>query len=226
MPIEKMTPAPFSEAPAQPRDAATVVVMRDSAQGPELYLVKRSREVDFMAGAHVFPGGRFDPSDASMEACAVRETFEEAGLTLDPAALVPWVRWVTPVISPRRFDARFFLARMPAGQTAVVDGREAIEGLWITPKQALERWLANEMMLPPATARSIDVLSAHRDVEEALETAARRTPPVLMPVVWNGDGRAFISLPGDPHHPDPDTLGGSIFRIQLEEGRYRPVPAG
>ena len=79
--------------PAQPRDAATVVVLRDAARGMEVYLVKRSRAVDFMAGAHVFPGGRLDKADSSLEACAVRETLEEAGLVLDIAALVPWVRW-------------------------------------------------------------------------------------------------------------------------------------
>jgi 8-oxo-dGTP pyrophosphatase MutT (NUDIX family) len=224
--MKKEMPASFTEGPVPPRDAATVVVLRDGAQGPELYLVKRSREVDFMAGAYVFPGGRLDASDASLEACAVRETFEEAGLRLKPAALVPWVRWVTPVISPRRFDARFFLARMPEGQEPKVDGREAVEGLWITAKAALERWQLGDMLLPPATARSIDVLALHRNVQEALDAAAKQAPPLLMPVVWNSDGRAFISLPGDPHHPEPDTLGGSIFRIQLEEGRYRPVPAG
>ena len=50
--------------PAEPRDAATVVVLRDGSAGVEVYLVKRSRAVDFMAGAHVFPGGRLDPADA------------------------------------------------------------------------------------------------------------------------------------------------------------------
>jgi len=281
--MTKVMPPPFTDGPARPRDAATVVVMRDAAQGPELYLVKRSREVDFMAGAHVFPGGRLDKADSSAQACAllsagtaalharlseqvspthaaglfvsaIRETFEEAGLLfgrlatgwtteearralaggalfatlveyLDAGALVPWVRWITPVISPRRFDARFFLAKAPAGQAPKVDGREATEGLWITPRDALERWQRGDMQLPPATARSIDALTMFRSVDEALDAAAMRAPSVLMPVVWNSDGRAFISLPGDPHHPEPDTLGGSIFRIQLEEGRYRPVPA-
>ena len=71
--------------PAEPRDAATVVVSRDGSAGVEVYLVKRSRAVDFMAGAHVFPVGRLDPADSSLEACAVRETGEEAALVLDPA---------------------------------------------------------------------------------------------------------------------------------------------
>jgi 8-oxo-dGTP pyrophosphatase MutT (NUDIX family) len=271
-------------APAQPRDAATVVVLRDGARGPEVYLVKRSRQVDFMAGAHVFPGGRLDKADSSPSTCAllsteakdlharlgeplpathaaglfvaaIRETFEEAGLLLgrlaagwgaddarhavangalfstlvehlDARALVPWARWVTPEVSPKRFDARFFVARAPEGQEPRVDGREATEGLWITPREALARWAEGDMQLPPATAKSIDALAVHRTVDEALAAAAAlRPPPVVMPVVWNEDGRAYISLPGDPRHPMPDPLGGSIRRIQLVEGRYRAVKA-
>ena len=217
-------PAP---PPAKPRDAATVVVLRDGARGLEVYLVKRSRAVDFMAGAHVFPGGRLDPADRSLEACAVRETFEEAGLALDAGALVPWVRWITPEISPKRFDARFFLARAPEGQEPKVDGYEATEGLWIAPAAALQRWEDGGILFPPATAKSVEMLTAYATVDAALEAAAKRPPPVAMPLVWNDkeSGRAYISLPGDPRHPSPDVLGGKIRRFQLAEGRYRQVSA-
>ncbi len=219
--------------PAEPRDAATVVVLRDAPgsvrkAGLEVYLVKRSRTVDFMAGAHVFPGGRLDPADSSLEACAVRETGEEAALVLDPAALVPWVRWITPEISPKRFDARFFLARAPEGQEPRVDGHEATEGLWIAPAEAMQRWEDGGMLLAPATAKSVEMLTSYSTVAAALEAAARRTPPLVMPVVWNDEetGRAYISLPGDPRHPSPDVLGGKIRRFQLAEGRYSQVSAG
>ena len=193
----------------------------------EVYLVKRSRAVDFMAGAHVFPGGRLDPADSSLDACAVRETCEEAALVLDPAALVPWVRWITPELSPKRFDARFFLARAPEGQEPRVDGREATEGLWIAPADAMQRWEDGEIQLAPATAKSIEMLLAFGSVEDALADAMRRPPPVVMPVVWNDkeSGRAYISLPGDPRHPSPDVLSGKIHRFQLAEGRYRRVNA-
>ena len=222
------TSHPAPATPSQPRDAATVVILRDSAQGFEVYLIKRSRMMDFMAGAHVFPGGRLDLTDGSLEACAVRETFEEAGLQLEAALLVPWVRWITPEISPRRFDARFYLARAPQGQEARIDGREAVEGLWISPTEALARWLDGEMQFAPATAKCLDALLAYVTVEEALAAAARRPPPVMMPLVWNDKetGRAYISLPGDPRHAVAnDALGGKILRLKLETGRYRPVAA-
>ena len=48
---------------ANPRPAATVVVMRDSAAGPEMFMVRRHQDTAFMGGAYVFPGGRVDAHD-------------------------------------------------------------------------------------------------------------------------------------------------------------------
>src|SRR3954454_9458825 len=49
--------------PANPRPAATVVVLRDSSAGPEVFMVRRHEATAFMGGAHVFPGGRVDSRD-------------------------------------------------------------------------------------------------------------------------------------------------------------------
>lgn len=96
--------------PVPARAAATVVLLRDGAQGPEAYLVKRSTTMVFAGGRYAFPGGRVDPRDAEMPAAgawagpspaqwaqrfacaeseavalvcaAVRETFEETGVLL------------------------------------------------------------------------------------------------------------------------------------------------
>lgn len=50
--------------PAVPRPAATIVLMRDGRDGPELLLMKRNRNAGFVPGAYVFPGGRVDAADA------------------------------------------------------------------------------------------------------------------------------------------------------------------
>src|SRR6187402_2856958 len=75
--------------------AATVVVLRDAAVAPEVFMVRRHERTAFMAGAFVFPGGRVDPADgaviatqphhtavAAYGAAALRELFEEAGILL------------------------------------------------------------------------------------------------------------------------------------------------
>jgi 8-oxo-dGTP pyrophosphatase MutT (NUDIX family) len=95
--------------PAPPRAAATVVLLRDGADGVEAFLQRRVRTMAFAPGVHVFPGGSVDPRDLSLPdgawagpppagwadllsadepltralvCAAVRETFEETGVLL------------------------------------------------------------------------------------------------------------------------------------------------
>ncbi|HET6816697.1 MAG TPA: NUDIX hydrolase [Mycobacteriales bacterium] len=94
---------------AEPRHAATVVLLRDGADGVEAYLLRRQKTMAFAAGMYVFPGGSVDPRDESLPdsawigprpaewapiltaddalakalvCAAVRETFEESGVVL------------------------------------------------------------------------------------------------------------------------------------------------
>ncbi len=96
-------------APAEPKPAATVVLLRDGADGVEAYLLRRKGTMAFAAGMHVFPGGGVDPRDTELPdnawsgpspgqwarllsadeklatalvCAAVRETFEESGVLL------------------------------------------------------------------------------------------------------------------------------------------------
>ena len=100
-----------------PRDAATVVLLRDGADGPEIYLLRRHARMAFAPGQAVFPGGAVDPRDRDADVgwtgpdaaswaarfrcdvptarglvcAAVRETFEESGVLLagpDEASVV------------------------------------------------------------------------------------------------------------------------------------------
>lgn len=94
--------------PVQPRNAATVVLMRDGDTGPEVYLMRRQVSMAFAGGFAVFPGGGVDPRDddptlawagpsvaqwaselgtdeagaRALVCAAVRETFEESGVLL------------------------------------------------------------------------------------------------------------------------------------------------
>ena len=43
--------------------AATVMMLRDTDDGPEVFMVVRHHEIDFASGALVFPGGKVDPAD-------------------------------------------------------------------------------------------------------------------------------------------------------------------
>lgn len=88
-------------APVTPRPAATILLLRDTGDGPQVLMTRRSATASFGPGAYVFPGGVVDPRDASPLArelararrdqdevllsyatAAVREAFEELGILL------------------------------------------------------------------------------------------------------------------------------------------------
>src|SRR5437763_3565747 len=90
---------------SEPRQAASVILLRDSAEGPEVLLVQRNPASRFMGGAWVFPGGAVRDGDADPRATGVRELEEEAGVALgDGHELVPFSRWITPAQVKIRFD--------------------------------------------------------------------------------------------------------------------------
>jgi 8-oxo-dGTP pyrophosphatase MutT (NUDIX family) len=83
---------PGARAPddGAPRRAAVAIVLRDAGEsGIELLLIKRSeREGDPWSGQIALPGGRHDPTDATLQDTAVRETREETGIDLAERGLV------------------------------------------------------------------------------------------------------------------------------------------
>lgn len=248
-------------APPAPRPASTVIVCRPctattaGAAAFELLLVKRHGKSGFMAGAHVFPGGRVDEADqlgdaARAEAAhalldgaveksaalgflqaAVRETREEANVDVDASAFFPWAWWITPAEEPKRFDTRFFLCAVPAGTVAVVDDHEAVAFAWLTPKDALQAYGKGEIALAPPTLATLEDLAAFTSVADAARAVARPLRAICPRIVSTDDG-LVLALPGDPLHDvrEPAFTHRSRF-IMNESGRFasalvsRAVPA-
>ncbi|MFZ5550534.1 MAG: MBL fold metallo-hydrolase [Pseudomonadota bacterium] len=117
------------------------------------------------------------------------------GLRLDAGALAYHSHWLTPPGMPKRFDTRFFIARAPQGQAAVVDAGEALELAWLTPGQALDK--ARALKLLPVTRETLKDLARFPTVAEALaEARTRRHPPRMMPRLGrNAAGQVRPVLP-------------------------------
>ena len=251
-----------NQSPAVPRDAATVMLLRQSGAGLKVYMLRRKPTMAFAPGAYVFPGGSVDPRDSdeqvawagpdaaewgrvfdapaalarALVCAAVRETFEESGVLLagesadsvvadttsdeweaDRQALLdhsvslaellarrglvlradllrPWSRWITPVIEPRRFDARFSAAALPAGQRTRDVGGEAAEVAWLQPGDALAAGKRGEIRLFPPTAVTLSELAECGDLDTVL-TGPRQVAPII-PAVQLREGAVWLTVPG------------------------------
>ncbi len=180
------------------REAASLILLRDSDDGPEVLLVQRNPEQRFMGGAWVFPGGSTHADDGDELQTARRELEEEAGIALAvDTELVRYSRWITPAQVKVRFDTHFFVARAPEGAQPRVDGSECVGARWITPQAALDAGARDELMLVFPTIKHLEQLAEHSSVADALDTArARRVQPVEPRVLVEG-GVAQVLLPGE-----------------------------
>lgn len=161
-----MTDPPAPAVPAAPRDAATVALLRDTATGPEVFLLRRVATMAFAGGMTVFPGGSVDPADSrdidwagaspttfaarfgidvprarSLVVAAVRETFEESGVLL--AGRTPGA-----VIAADRDTARaalethsLTLAEMLAAESLALQADLLVPwSRWVTPTTEPRRY--------------------------------------------------------------------------------------
>lgn len=160
-------------------------------------------------------------AERAVRIAALRETYEETGLLIvapgdggsAPAppgadfraavrarggrlplqALVPFAHWITPEVSARRWDTRFFIAAAPPDQTAVHTGDELAAIEWIAPATMLARDAAGEEALLFPTRLNLARLAESGCVADALAAARRRPAFTVLPrVERRGDGVALL----------------------------------
>jgi 8-oxo-dGTP pyrophosphatase MutT (NUDIX family) len=146
---------------------------------------------------------------------SLSELLSRRGLLLRADLLTPWARWITPEGEPRRFDARFFAAALPAGQVATGHAAESDRIAWLRPADAIESARAGEISLLPPTATTLhdfamadgavaDGAVADGDGREdaVIEILGRR--PVIEPIVPRlvlEDGQAWLYVPDEVGYP-------------------------
>jgi 8-oxo-dGTP pyrophosphatase MutT (NUDIX family) len=210
MPDEELPPA---------IPAATVVLLRDGADGVETLMLRRDSKLAFAGGAWVFPGGRIDPEDypggivvtddedavlTAARNAAAREAMEEAQLTLDPDSLLWFGHWTPGAIAARRFSTWFFIGAAPEGQVVVDDG-EIREHVWIKPADALARRESGDIELIPPTWVTLHALTDSASTAEACATARSREPQIYLTHIARVDGGIASIWEGDAAYDDLDT---------------------
>jgi 8-oxo-dGTP pyrophosphatase MutT (NUDIX family) len=214
--------------------AATVVLLRDGADGVETLMLRRNSKLAFAGGAWVFPGGRIDPEDypdgvvsqddeavlTAARNAAAREAMEEAGLTVDPDTLVWFAHWTPGVIgAARRFATWFFVGVAPEGQVVVDDG-EIHEHLWIRPADALARREVGEIELIPPTWVTLHKLADAPSTAEVCANARAGAPEIFLTHIVRVDGGIASLWQGDAGYDDsdPDRPGPRNRLLMLDTG--------
>ena len=208
-----LDPAALGESlPPERLAAMYVAAARETFEEAGVLLARNAGRSDLAAAR-----GRLNAKEDFAQVLA------DLGVKLDLAALVPWVRWVTPAFLARRFDARFFLAAAPADQIATHDDYEATHSEWLSPREALARWERNEIKLAPATYKSLAHLALYDSIDSAITDARSRPAPIVIPHSYERDGAREIVLPGDPEHPNKMLAIPGPTRLRWDGARYVPI---
>ncbi|MEO7787695.1 MAG: NUDIX hydrolase, partial [Sphingomicrobium sp.] len=131
-------------------------------------------------------------------------------LTLDPAALTHFTRWLPPGDTPRRFDTWFFLAAAPPGDWHPNVGEEENRAAeWLSADDALERDRAGTAALIFPTRSNLRRLAPHRDFAAMLADAAAFPPVTISPAIVDRNGQPCLAIPdGLGYPPTAEPIAG------------------
>lgn len=171
-----------------------------------------------------------DPEERPWRAAALRELAEEAGVFLtvpagravpgsgvplyaaladsgaafDADGLVYFSNWVTPRGAPRRFDARFYLALLPAGTACAPDRAEVTEACWVEPAEALRRAADGRWRVEFPTRKHLEALAAHPTADSVLAAAPGPNGVVRVEprLAFDAEGGFRVLLPAEPGYDE------------------------
>ncbi len=143
------------------------------------------------------------------------EICRDEGLVLAADEMYYVSHWITPEVSPRRYDTRFFITAAPTGQVARHDAGETIATVWVRPHEALERHAALETVLLPPTVANLTAISGCTSTDEVMAWARGVTSvDTILPIVLFEDGNLVILRPGDSGYAearaDLDASGAAL----------------
>jgi len=190
----------FPGGAVDPADADPRLLARLRRQGDEpathagAFMVAAIRELFEEAGVllatspagAIAPAGTLGHAPGAASGEWFAEAVTDAGMELRGDWLVPLSRWVTPPVVPRRYDARFFIARLPEGSVPAFDPREVVAHAWMTPSDALSAMADGRIELWTPTSTTLQQLAAATgidDVRRYLVPAPDNAPSAGSPAI-------------------------------------------
>jgi 8-oxo-dGTP pyrophosphatase MutT (NUDIX family) len=123
---------------------------------------------------------------------SLTEAVREGGVRFDLDDLLYLAHWITPEPEPRRYDTRFFLARVDAGVECALEGEELCEARWVRPADAVVAFGAGEMVLLPPTVDTLRRLSLYGDLPSAWAELRETEVPSILPRMKRDPGGVLI----------------------------------
>lgn len=146
-------------------------------------------------------GGEACPLDVRLDVDAGRVAFldvvRDLDARLDLHALTVFARWITPPLTPKRFDTWFYAAVAPEEQLAACDGRETVDAAWLSPTEALRQGVAGERKLVFPTRMNLQLLAESADAGEAINRAQARRLVTVEPDLQDRPHGRVLVLPPD-----------------------------
>jgi 8-oxo-dGTP pyrophosphatase MutT (NUDIX family) len=156
-------------------------------------------------------------SEVSTEPGRFTSMLAEHDLQIDAAGLLYWSHWITPSVSAKRYDTRFFVSEMPPYQTVYCDSAEATDLMWLDLPQDGGLPDISLVEAPPTRFALGDLglaMRQHGSLDALLEREARRTIYPVMPKVRRNGKEAWILLPWDPEYADAPGEGTTQIPAQ------------
>lgn len=174
--------------PATPAPASACALIRRRGGATEVLLVQRAPRLAFLGGYWTFPGGKLEEGEDHWRAAA-REIHEETAITLDDAAPHRTAgRWITPDVSPIRFDVLYYLIELDAGiePDHTHSGGELVDARWVSPDDAIANARDGRWLIPSPVMRVIREIAAGIDdtfvSRSEAQAAAENDGPRLWPL--------------------------------------------
>jgi 8-oxo-dGTP pyrophosphatase MutT (NUDIX family) len=116
---------------------------------------------------------------------------------LDLGTLTTFARWITPPLTPKRFDTWFYVVRAPDDQLAACDGRETVDAEWIAPSEALRLAAEGQRKVIFPTRMNLKLLAEAKDAADAVTRAQGRNLVTVQPQVEVRPHGRVLVLPPD-----------------------------
>lgn len=116
---------------------------------------------------------------------------------IDGASCEYLAHWITPKPEPRRYDTRFFAAKVREGATPIVDAREMTDAIWITPVAALARCDEGTLPMVFPTIKMLEQLRGYGTADEMLTSLAGQSVRTIMPTLVITESGVRLELDED-----------------------------